>query len=78
LLLGAPPKVIWIQTGNASTSEISNLIKDRSKQIGAFLKAPDASLLWITGNQNHIHAPAAPGQDIKVMQFACWRAKEDG
>jgi predicted nuclease of predicted toxin-antitoxin system len=48
LLLGAPPKVIWIQTGNASTSEISNLIKDRSKQISAFLKAPDASLLWIT------------------------------
>jgi predicted nuclease of predicted toxin-antitoxin system len=47
LLLGAPPKVIWLQVGNASTSEISNLVREKSPAIASFLKNPDGSLLVI-------------------------------
>lgn len=36
VLLGAPPKVIWIQLGNCSTAEIEQLLKTHFKTIEDF------------------------------------------
>ena len=44
-LYGAPPKVIWVATGNTSTDEIERLLRDRQPQIQGFADSEDASLL---------------------------------
>lgn len=44
-LYGAPPKVIWIATGNTSTDEIEELLRNGRAQIEGFEDNEDASLL---------------------------------
>ena len=36
LLLGSPPKVIWLRIGNCSTGDIEHLLRTYSRQILAF------------------------------------------
>ena len=44
-LLGAPPKVIWIQRGNCATEEIAVLLRDRHADVLAFAEDETASFL---------------------------------
>ena len=44
-LRGAPPKVIGIHTGNCSTKVVTQLLRDREKQIQAFEADATASFL---------------------------------
>jgi predicted nuclease of predicted toxin-antitoxin system len=45
LLLGHPPKVVWLAIGNTSTQMIADLLTRSVQQIAAFREDPQASLL---------------------------------
>lgn len=45
LVLGPPPKVIWIRRGNCRTKEIAALLIDAADQIRAFADNADEALL---------------------------------
>lgn len=45
VLLGAPPKVIWIQLGNCSTAEIEQLLRTHFKTIEDLELDPTLRLL---------------------------------
>jgi predicted nuclease of predicted toxin-antitoxin system len=47
ILHGFPPKVIWLRTGNLTTSEIAELIMLNFSDITSFIKDPDQSCLDI-------------------------------
>jgi predicted nuclease of predicted toxin-antitoxin system len=44
-LLGAPPKVIWIQRGNCPTEEIALLLRERHADVLAFAEDETAAFL---------------------------------
>lgn len=44
-LYGYPPKVIWINTGNVTTSAIIELLQKRSEIIRTFLNSKESGLL---------------------------------
>ena len=44
-LYGAPPKVIWIRTGNVTTTAIAELLQANRSRIDAFASTPEESLL---------------------------------
>jgi predicted nuclease of predicted toxin-antitoxin system len=44
-LYGAPPKVIWLSAGNATTDAIVRILNSRRSLIEAFLRDPVESLL---------------------------------
>ena len=48
LVEGAPPKVIWLQVGNAGTSEIAALFQSKSAEITAFDQEDEAAILIIS------------------------------
>ena len=45
VLLGHPPKVVWIRLGNCKTSEILALIRNSQKPINAFANDEEKSTL---------------------------------
>jgi predicted nuclease of predicted toxin-antitoxin system len=45
VLLGAPPKVIWIRRGNCSTVEIAKLLRQHYGDIERFVAQDEAALL---------------------------------
>jgi predicted nuclease of predicted toxin-antitoxin system len=45
LVNGAPPKVIWMRVGNASTAEIEKFIRSSILRINNFEMSPEESLL---------------------------------
>jgi predicted nuclease of predicted toxin-antitoxin system len=45
LLLGSPPRVIWIRRGNCSTAEAGALLRQREEEIRAFHQDPEAAFL---------------------------------
>lgn len=45
LVYGNPPKVIWVRTGNCSTSHIDHLLRSFSREIEHFAAEPNESLL---------------------------------
>lgn len=45
---GFPPKVIWLDVGNASTAPIEALLRSEQPRIGTFAAATDASLLILS------------------------------
>lgn len=47
-LFGAPPKVVWIQRGNCSTSSIEALLRERVQDILDLDANEEASLLVLT------------------------------
>jgi predicted nuclease of predicted toxin-antitoxin system len=47
LLLGLPPKVIWIRRGNCSTNDIEELLRENRDAINALSDDPDAGILTL-------------------------------
>lgn len=45
ILRGAPPKVIWLQVGNCSTSKIERVLRSRYPAIEAFSRDTESSFL---------------------------------
>ena len=45
LVLGAPPKFIFLRVGNCPTSRITGLLRSESVLISAFINDPSASIL---------------------------------
>lgn len=48
LVLGAPPKVIWLRVGNCSTSRIEKLLRDYSVELHTFEKDSLQTLLILS------------------------------
>lgn len=44
-LFGAPPKVIWIQKGNCTTSQIEDILRRHLADLQHFFNDPDATFL---------------------------------
>jgi len=42
---GAPPKIVWLQVGNAGTSAIASLLQDEAPRLHAFEAEDESSLL---------------------------------
>lgn len=47
LLLGAPPKVIWLVVGNTSTAEILRILLANATAINTFIAEPTTALLTL-------------------------------
>ena len=45
LVRGAPPKIIWLQVGNATNAQIADLLRTSALQLTAFSLEPAESLL---------------------------------
>ena len=45
LLLGIPPKVVWLKVGNCPTSKVEKLLRDHSVELHTFETDPKQSLL---------------------------------
>jgi predicted nuclease of predicted toxin-antitoxin system len=45
VLLGPPPKVVWIGLGNCSTADVARLLRDRHGEIVQFVEHPEAAFL---------------------------------
>jgi predicted nuclease of predicted toxin-antitoxin system len=45
VLLGFPPKVIYVGLGNCSTADVVRLLRDRRDDIDAFLQHEEAGFL---------------------------------
>jgi predicted nuclease of predicted toxin-antitoxin system len=48
LVLGSPPKVIWIRLGNCSTAQVENLLRRDFETINLFYKDESLSLLALS------------------------------
>ena len=48
LLLGHPPKVVWIRLGNCSTAAVASLLRNRQTYLLAFDADPSASFLALS------------------------------
>ena len=46
---GCPPKIIWLKTGNCSTSKLVEVVVLHQSLINGFLKTPDVECLEIYG-----------------------------
>lgn len=44
-LRGAPPKVVWLVVGNATTSEVVTVLREASQAIARFATDAEAALL---------------------------------
>jgi predicted nuclease of predicted toxin-antitoxin system len=51
---GSPPKVIWLDVGNAGTREIELLLRRERQRIEQFVQAPDVSLLILSIGPNAV------------------------
>ncbi len=47
LVRGPPPKVVWIQAGNATTAKIANLLLNSELELESFSRDPVEALLVI-------------------------------
>ena len=48
LLLGHPPKVVWVRLGNCPTAAVATLLHDRMTEMRAFEADPTASFLALS------------------------------
>jgi predicted nuclease of predicted toxin-antitoxin system len=48
LVLGAPPKVVWLRVGNCPTSQIERLLRDNSVELHTFEADREQSLLILS------------------------------
>jgi predicted nuclease of predicted toxin-antitoxin system len=48
VLLGPPPKVIWVGLGNSSTSDVTRLLRVNRDDIEAFLQHEEAGFLALS------------------------------
>jgi len=49
VLRGAPPKVIWLRLGNASTEDVARLLRERREDIRRFAGQDEATFLALGG-----------------------------
>ncbi|MEP6622194.1 MAG: DUF5615 family PIN-like protein [bacterium] len=47
VLLGAPPKVIWVRLGNCAPSDVARVLRFRLDQLRAFVDHPDTTFLTL-------------------------------
>ena len=47
-VMGTPPKVIWLDVGNASTAAIANLLRNERDRVQAFVKEEESSFLILS------------------------------
>jgi predicted nuclease of predicted toxin-antitoxin system len=45
VLLGSPPKVIWIRLGNCATADVARLLRFRADEVRAFVGHAEAAFL---------------------------------
>ncbi len=45
MLLGPPPKVIWIRLGNCATEDVARLLRFRADDVKAFAEHEEATFL---------------------------------
>jgi predicted nuclease of predicted toxin-antitoxin system len=45
VLLGPPPKVVWVRLGNCATADVARLLIARREQVQQFVEHPDAAFL---------------------------------
>jgi predicted nuclease of predicted toxin-antitoxin system len=45
---GAPPKIVWLDVGNAGTAQIVQLLRRERDRLERFSAAPDVSLLIVS------------------------------
>jgi predicted nuclease of predicted toxin-antitoxin system len=45
VLRGAPPKVIWLRLGNASTEDVAHLLRERREDVLRFVSQDEATFL---------------------------------
>ena len=57
---GSPPKVAWLNVGNAGTSVILNLLRESRDEIVRFVAAPEEALLIVRLVQPDGDADQAP------------------
>ena len=50
----SPPKVIWLDVGNAGTREIERLLRREQQRAEQFVDAPDISLLILSIGPNAV------------------------
>lgn len=48
LVLGAPPKVVWLRLGNCSVAETASLLRERFISVRYFHDDPDAAFLALS------------------------------
>lgn len=46
---GPPPKVVWLQVGNAGTSVIADLLREQAARLRTFESEPESALLIVAG-----------------------------
>lgn len=51
---GHPPKIIWLDVGNAGTGEIAELMQQERLRIKNFIDHPEASLLILSIGENAV------------------------
>ena len=60
---GSPPKVVWLNVGNAGTPVILNLLRESRDEIAHFVAAPEEALLVVTLNRLQDRGnPEEPGE----------------
>lgn len=45
VLLGSPPKVIWIRLGNCATADVARLLRFRAEEVRAFAEQTETAFL---------------------------------
>jgi len=45
VMMGTPPKVVWIRLGNCTTSDVARLLRFRAERVLAFIEHSEASFL---------------------------------
>ncbi len=48
LVLGTPPKVVWLRVGNCPTAQIERLLRDHSVELHTFEADPQQSVLVLS------------------------------
>ncbi len=49
VLRGAPPKVVWLRTGNTSTDDVARVLRERRDDILRFASQEEATFLALGG-----------------------------
>lgn len=47
-LRGAPPKVVWVRLGNATTTQLAQMLRSRERDISRFEAEEEAAFLILT------------------------------
>jgi predicted nuclease of predicted toxin-antitoxin system len=48
LYAGAPPKIVWLQVGNAGTAVVASLLRDQRPRLLAFEREEESALLILS------------------------------